>query len=282
MKSILNLIIEPEYTIIGGHVNLSELCSNPNPKIAKLIVRMKNPNYDSISGNPNPGLTKFIIKNRDKINKSKLMSNTNPLLAGLILELLPIYNNNKELFMNPNPEYTEFSLGYGVSCINYLLRNTNSKLADLIIQETNWYDIRGMSVWDRISGNSNTGLTDFILSRPDNVDYIALSTNTNPLLAELIIKNKHRLNWCAIFSNPNIGLTKFIIKNYISKCATYLGYNTNPDLTDFIISKLKPAEIHSLNTNKKLIKHRMLNSRGYVGLSANPSAVIIGKKIELL
>ena len=120
------------------------------------------------------------------------MSNTNPLLTGLILELLPTYNNNKELFINPNFELTEFS------CVNYLLMNTNPKLADLIIQFSNWYYIRGISVWDRISGNSNTGLIDFILSHPDKVNYIALSTNTNPLLAELIIKNEHRLNWCAI------------------------------------------------------------------------------------
>ena len=137
MKSILNLIIKPEYTIIGGNIDPEKLCSNPNPKIAKLIVRMKNPNYDSISGNPNPGLTKFIIENIARMNEFKLMANTNPLLAGLIPKLLSTYNNNKELFINPNSKLTEFSFGHGVSCINYLLRNTNPKLADLIIQETN-------------------------------------------------------------------------------------------------------------------------------------------------
>ena len=67
MKSIINLIIKPEYTIIGGNIDLNELCSNPNPKIAKLIIKMENPHYGLISKNPNPGLTEFIIKKQGQI-----------------------------------------------------------------------------------------------------------------------------------------------------------------------------------------------------------------------
>ena len=275
MKSIISLVIKPEYTIIGGDINLKDLCLNPNPKIAKLI--MKNPYYNLIGNNPNPGLTEFIIKNKDKIKTCFMSKNINPMLADLIISFKNI-EYDSDIWTNPNPGLTDFLLNKSINFINSLAvsyklsRNTNPLLAKLIMKNPNW---------SIISGNSNTGLTDFILSHPHCVDYYSLSSNTNPLLAELIIKNEHRLNWCAIFRNPNIGLTKFIMENYISKCAPHLGYNSNPELTDFIISKLKPNEISESNTNKKLIKYRLSVPNINVGLSANPSAVVI-KKIELL
>jgi hypothetical protein len=272
MRSILSLIIKPEYTIIGGNIDLKKLCSNPNPKIAKLI--MKNPNHELISSNPNPGLTKFIIKNRDKINKFKLISNTNSMLADLIISFYPL-TYGSDILNNSNSGLTELLSILNVSRFKTLSNNTNPKLAHLIMNYSDW-----LIDWSNISGNHNTGLTDFILSHPHNIDYHSLSKNTNPLLAELIIKNKHRLYWPKIFGNPNTGLTNFIIENYSHNYKYCLAYNSNPDLTDFIISKLKPEEIPASNTNKKLIKYMLLSHNSGVGLSANPSAVVI-KKIEL-
>ena len=278
MKSILNLIIKPEYTIIGGNIDLRELCLNPNPKIAKLII--KNPDYTLISGNSNPGLTELIIKSANKTDSYSLSSNTNPMLADLIISLDDWLKHWYEIGRNPNTGLTDFILSSpDVECY-YISHNTNPKLASLIMEKPNWHNI---------SGNSNIGLTDFILSNPHEVNYDSLSSNTNPLLAKLIIKNRHELNWYKIFMNSNSGLTNFIMENY-NDChkdsfghsyKASLGQNINPDLTDFILSKLKPNEISASNTNKKLIKYRLSAPDGNIGLSANPSAVVI-KKIELL
>ena len=277
MKSIISLVIKPEYTIIGGNINLKDLCLNPNPKIAKLIIDLKDPDYYAIAVNPNPGLTEFIIKNINKINTCYLAKNINPMLADLIIS----FNNIKydsDICTNPNPGLTDFLLLNKSFILNSfaafykLSRNTNPLLVELIMENPDWYII---------SRNSNIGLTDFILSHPDEVNYDSLSSNTNPLLAELIIKNKHRLNWYNIFENSNSGLTNFIIENYDNDFKYSLGFNSNPELTDFIISKLKPDEISTSNTNRKLIKYRFSANGINVGLSANPSAVVI-KKIELL
>jgi len=217
MKSILCCIIKPEYTLFKG-IDLEYLSANPNPKIAKLI--MKYPNYALISSNPNPGLTKFILNNTNKI----------------------------------------------------IPTNTNPKLAYLIMERPNWYGI---------SGNSNIGLTEFILSNLSKIKYDWLSKNTNPLLAELIIKNKHRLDWYEIFKNSNSGLTNFIMEQY-SKIYLYcLCINSNPDLTDFIIGESKPDDIDIRNTNKKLIKYRLSYLIASIYLAEN-SHVVILKKIELM
>ena len=141
----------------------------------------------------------------------------------------------------------------------HLVTNTNPLLADLIIET---------SMWDSISSNPNIGLTDFILSHPDEINYIQLSRNTNPLLAELIIKNKSKSAMGDLFRNSNTGLTNFIIENYHADFAHFLGQNINPELADFVL----------VNTNREPIKHSRLNLFKTHSFSQNSATV---RKVEL-
>ena len=72
--------------------------------------------------------------------------------------------------------------------------------------------------------------------------------NTNPLLADLIIKNCS--DSTEVSSNCNPGLTKYILTHKYDP--NKLSKNSNPGLTELLI---KCQNIHPDNTNPKLLKY---------------------------
>ena len=286
MNSIINLIIAHNYAI--DDVDYDCLSKNPNPKIARLI--MKHPNWYNIGSNPNIGLTKFIIKNKNKVILSQLRLNTNPGLAELIIS----YGYDKILCGNSNPGLTEFLKSQPKHELDYYLLGSNPNPALVPIMKYYNHD------------NPNPGLTDIILRQvpkaimqieegdnPKLAEFAEfaeleiesnvslLSENTNPKLAKLIIKHYYCLDWYEISRNSNPGLTEFIIDSLIKLDLITLAENRNPELTDFI--QKHATAIDFSNTNKKLLRTKCPG--GYLKkrlLSANPAAVYISSRFRLL
>ena len=259
MESILEMIIAPNYTI--DEIDYDCLSKNPSPKVARLI--MKHPNWYNISSNPNIGLTKFIIKNKDKLILSQLRLNTNPGLAELIIS----FGYDKVLCGNSNSGLTDFIKSQSDLNYNLLSLNINPGL----------YPI--MKYWNL--SNSNPMFPANILEKKLNLyDLAQLSKNTNPKLAELIIKHHYGLDWYEISRNSNSGLTQFIIDNLERLDLVNLAENRNPELTNFILKHA--IAIDFSNTNKKLLKYKCPG--GYLKkrlLSANPSAIYIKSKLQI-
>jgi hypothetical protein len=258
MNSIIGLIVAPNYTI--DDVDYDCLSKNPNPKIARLI--MKHPNWYNIGSNPNIGLTKFIIKNKDKVILSQLRLNTNPGLAELIIS----YGYDKILCGNSNPGLTEFLKSQPKHELDYYLLSLNSNPA--LVPLMKYYS----------HANPNPGLTNIVIKTGINI--LLLSKNTNPKLAKLIIEHHYCLDWYEISRNSNPGLTEFIIDNLRKLDLITLAENRNPELTDFILKHATTIDFS--NTNKKLLRTKCPG--GYLKkrlLSANPAAVYISSRFRL-
>ena len=116
-------------TINASNTNRRKTSTNPNPKLAEIIIRFRC--WKEISANPNPGLTDFIINHIDKINLAELSKNTNPKLTNLLIENLHSHDKFPKISMdnisgNSNPALTDLIIESGN--MRHLARNTNPAL----------------------------------------------------------------------------------------------------------------------------------------------------------
>ena len=77
MDSILDIVIKPECTIIGGNFDLEKLCSNPDPIHHSKSILQLGVQFDSKS-------TELILKKKNKMDLHNLAPNSNPKLEHLI------------------------------------------------------------------------------------------------------------------------------------------------------------------------------------------------------
>ena len=77
MDSILDIVIKPECTIIGGNFDLEKLCSNPDPIHHSKSILQLGLQFD-------PESTEFILKTKNKMDLHNLVPNINPKLEHLI------------------------------------------------------------------------------------------------------------------------------------------------------------------------------------------------------
>ena len=245
--------------IIKLHKNMEPewLVNNTNPLLAPLILSYCR-NFD-LSASSNPGLTEHILNSKPTY---RIYTNTNPLVAGLILDNLMI-NELDEMADNPNPALTETILKGKHQFGARISNNTNPKLAQLIIENCDLCNI---------ISSPNTGLTDFILKNADQHLCDCILNNTNPSIAPLIIDSKHP-NWLQISGNSNTGLTNFIIKNK-DKVEQTICSNTNPSLAELIVEVGEDWDELSANNNPgltgHLLKHEEQLNVYYLAHNNNP------------
>ena len=235
----------------------------------------------------------------------ELLSNTNPRLAKFIIKSIPTI----KIAMLSKLEETKDENGYKYPLL-IRKQNVDYALNSLIQKNPNpglvKYNLNSVKL-EAIGQNSNPVYTDIIRERDHYT--LDLSSNTNPLLADLIIKSKN-IN----HGNPNPGLTDYflncekhdilILRNSNPKLAQLvkdkfssfpkrlamiiLGKNENPELANFIIkngivddrnpnpglTRLTIDEPHYENTNPKL-KHAIRNLKYDYG--GNPNIVDTSK-----
>ena len=87
----------------------------------------------------------------------------------------------------------EYTIIGNICNLELLSLNTNPKIAKLIMEQL---------FYNKISSNSNPGLTKFIIRNKDKLypKRLAAPLNTNPLLAELIISFGYTPELCLIFN----------------------------------------------------------------------------------
>ena len=108
--------------------------------------------------NTHPFLKQYLRRNYRRFSSVAL--NEYPIMAELILKKQTIFNPS--VFSNPSPLLTKFLIKefkITPSNLYYLTLNTNPELAEFIILKKNHFDNK---CWCNISGNSNSGLANFI------------------------------------------------------------------------------------------------------------------------
>jgi len=121
------------------------------------------------------------------------------------------------------------------------------KLPAEIIIKLQYYMCRSSTAtvdyWTKVMTNPDSELTEFIIKNCEGWKQRLIRHNTNPKLADLIIKQGVN------YSNPNKGLTDYILN---SKEVDYfdLSSNSNELLTDFIISHKDDLDRSELLTNE--------------------------------
>ena len=175
---------------------------NSNPALAELIIKTHNPNridlMDSILENPNPGLTDFIksiISGTSVFNFIGFAYNTNPLLADLIIKRFGYCY--ARIGRNPNPGLTDYILeNLDKIPEESLYFNPNPKLAAVIIK------LNKPSI---VAVNPNPGLTEYLINCSVNGDvnfWCNISSNINPMLSDLLLKNLDKIDLTLAVYNP--------------------------------------------------------------------------------
>ena len=127
------------------------------------------------------------------------------------------------------------------------------------------------SYWRLVADCSDPMLTKFIRKHQHHIIH-HMTNNTNPALADLIIKYCNETNE-SCFSNPNVGLTDYII-NSPESVIDYvdLSRNKNPMLTEFIIASYEKLNKQLLcwNENPALVELIMLEPH-WEKISENPN-----------
>jgi hypothetical protein len=208
--------------------DISESLSR-NPGTANQVIENLNKHgitarYLGIS--INSGIIDYLVY-RSKLDEtfiSVIADNPDPRLTKLIKDfaIKVIGQYNKTNFESYNIEIMS-------SLLTFLSANTNPELAEVIMMAP---------IWSNVSANPNTGLTKFIIDNEDKIEPHELSTNTNPELAYLIIKNIRKATLTLIAKNPNPGLTEFIKKYIDILDLDYLVQNPNPELAELIIANI--------------------------------------------
>ena len=235
----------------------------------------------------------------------ELLSNTNPKLAKFIIKSIPTI----KIVMLSKIEQTTDLAGYKFPLqirqqnVDYLVvstiqKNPNPGLVNYILNSLK------IQITSGIGENSNPVYTDTIRNYRESLN---LSCNTNPLLADLMIRSRNISN-----GNPNPGLTDYLLNceqhnvlilsnsnpkltqlvkdkfhSFPKRVAEImLGKNKNPDLAEFIIENgiidmknpnpklthITIKEAHYENTNPEL-KHLIYKAKYDYG--GNPNIVDI-------
>jgi hypothetical protein len=211
-KHLLSLNCNPGLTeFLIKHNLISNY--NTNPKLTPYIKKPSN-------CNSNPEFTDLITNNSTD-DFSGIFSNTNPLLAGAIINAV-FKSKLAMMSRNSNPGLTKYLIKHQKDlCYDMLALNENPKLAFLIMRNP---------YWNRIGSNPNEELTEFIKEHKDKMN---INGNPNPKLAETIMNGD--IKFGDISNNHNPGLTKFIIENKLSLDRERICSNTNPELAELIL-----------------------------------------------
>jgi hypothetical protein len=302
MISILKLIlkpveklrdwIEPNYDamILNPYVPDKFLLKNRNkikskyflytdPKLMDKFPEFVEWNYVRNDSYNNDNFADLWIKHADRItNKGKIIANTNPKMAKLILETIRLFPLNRMqdylwgLASNENPGLTDYLTTNWNKLPNTKFLNKNPKLFDLMMSDPNpywnWLSTREEPEFadfliknekylniEEILKNSNPGLTEFIINISYQINKYCLSENKNPGLLELKKRNKDKLNWRFI---STYGKDELLLENLDLADWLSLSDNENQELTEILINspdKVNYNEI-ALNSNKKLIKFK--------------------------
>ena len=271
-------------------------CNSNDLLTDHLIANADKLNPNNLINNENPKLGKIILEILPLVGKYTIAAKSNPVLTDIILNLdsYPYcfrHNTNPRLFDLMAAKCSiDGALLSNSKFVMYVksnlekIRLINISLANLVEFEKFSYPPIKQYTYEKmietkikqISGNPNPGLTKFILDHEHLVDFEELSINTNPNLADLIIRNSSKLNKYKIINNPNPGLTEFLINSihYFSTTYYYTTCkNTNPGLAEDIINNTDMRFIIE-NSNTGLTEFIKKNFRPeytkYLLMNTNP------------
>ena len=249
-----------------------------NPKLMDKFPKFVDWDYKNDLYN-NDEFADLLIKHSSRItNKVKIIINTNPKMAKLILETLHSVTPSRrqeylwDLAWNKNPGLTDYLTTNWNKLPNTKFLNKNPKLFNLMMSDPypywNWLSGREEPEFadfliknerylniQELSKNSNPGLTEFIINISCEINMHYLSENKNPGLLELKKRNKDKLNWEFI---STYGKDELLLENLDLADWLSLSCNKNQELTEILINnpdKVNYNEI-ALNSNKKLIKFK--------------------------